>query len=469
MRWLLVMLRVGPALLAAVAVQAAADPRVDEADALLADRSGYERAASLYREALVTAPEDTRVRRKLARVLSWSERYDESIAEYDALVAASPDDLDLGTERAEMLSWAGRSEEALAGFDAVLAAAPDHARAAAGRARCLRWAGRAAEADRAYARALKLEDDPELREEWAVLRSGYEPRGRGEFEYFEDSDDLVRWSAGAHASVFLDLDTRLTLRAGYLQVEHAYPGAPPGLPAEDHAPEAAALLRHVFDERWAGELELGVRHWNEAGVEPLVGARLEYTSARVGAVALGVDHRGALDRTASLAAQEAGIDDTSLRTTWWRGYPHGLESFVELQTGFLSDSNLRIGTGANLTWKPWEERPLHLHLSASYLGYTRKSDLYYDPSADVSALLSATWRRPLVGSLVFDVDAGGGFGHARQDGVTGTGPSYRAAAGLSWQIGLLRFGLHGSHARSQRREVYYASRAMATIGLDLGR
>jgi tetratricopeptide (TPR) repeat protein len=451
------------------AEDAAPDPRIEEADALLGERSGFEPAAALYRAVLADRPDAPLVRLKLARVLAWDERWDESIAEFDALLDAAPADRELALERAEVLSWAGRTDPALAAFDAVLAEAPDDARAARGRARTLRWAGRAGDADRAYARALELEDDAELREEWAVLRAGYPPRGGAEFEYLEDSDGYRRIGAAASASYFFDLDTQLTARAGYLDVEHSVEGAPAELAEADRAFEISASGRRALGERWLAVVELGARVWREAGAMPLVRADLQYSSRGGTVMGLGVDHRDALDRTGSLAAVEDGVRDTLVRATAWRGWRHGIESFAEIQAGLLTDSNTRVASGASLSWQPWEAHELRLHASGSYLGYTDESDLYYDPELDVSGELAASFRRALIGTLVLDVECGGGYGHAEQAGEAGRGPAYRVGAALAWRLGRFRFSVGGSHARSQRASVYTANRAVATIGVDLGR
>lgn len=184
---------------------------------------------------------------------------------------------------------------------------------------------------------------------------------------------------------------------------------------------------------------------------------------------LEVDHRDALDRTDSVAALEDGIRDTTTRLTLWKGLPHRLELFAEGQVGALGDSNLRSAGAATLSWQPWAERELRLHAGAGYLGYTRRSDLYYDPDFDLSGLFGLSHRQPLPYRLVLDLEARGGYGGARQDGVRGRGPAYEVAAALAWRVGALRLALRASRAQSQRESAYRANRIFATVGVDFAR
>jgi hypothetical protein len=472
------------ALLRVTAAAAEPDLRVAEADALLADASGFARAVELYRAALGQAPEDREVRLRLARVLAWSQRYDESIAEYDVLRAApqpseavpgqaaqrgAAERSELELERAEVLSWAGRNAEAVAGFEAALARDPESARAARGLARAHRWSGRAAAADRAYGRALALEEDPEARREWAALRAGFPPRTGAEAELYADSEDFRRIASSASASFFPDLDTLVLGRARVLDLRGPRVAAAPGLPREDRGGELALVLRRALVERLEAELELGARIFREAGAFPVARGRLQYTTARGAVVGLEVDHRDALDRTDSVAALEDGLRDTTTRITLWQGLPRRLELFADAQVGALDDSNLRSAAAATLSWQPWAERELRLHLGGGYLGYTDRSDLYYDPDRDLSGLVGVSHREALPFRLVVDLEARGGYGAAKQDGVRGRGPAYEVAGSLAWRVGNARVALRASRAHSQRESSYVANRIFATVGFDFGR
>jgi tetratricopeptide (TPR) repeat protein len=457
------------ALLALGAGAAEPDPRVVEADGLLADAKGFPRAAELYRAALAEGPEDREVRLRLARVLAWSQRYDESLAEYDALVRTPDPPAELLLERAEVLSWAGRNDEAIAGFEAVLARDPGSARAARGIARSWRWSGRAAAADRAYARALELEEDPEARREWAALRAGFPPRTGAEAELYADGEDHRRIASRALASFFPDLDTSVAGRAGLVDVRGPRVAAAPGLAREDRGGEVALGVRRALGAHLAAELELGARLFREAGAVPLARARLELAPARGAVLGLEVDHRDALDRTDSVAALEDGIRDTTTRLTFWKQLPRRFEVFADTQVGALSDSNLRSAAGATLSWQPWAARELRLHVAGGYVGYTDRSELYYDPDFDLSGLVGVSHREQLPFRLTVDLEARGGFGAARQDGGRGRGPAYEVAGSLAWRVGIARIALRASRAQSQRESSYVAHRVFATVGLDLGR
>ena len=62
---------------------------------------------------------DWLARWELARVLSYVERYDESIAEYQKLLKQKPDLVAAKTEMAQVLHWASRNAESLAVFDSL--------------------------------------------------------------------------------------------------------------------------------------------------------------------------------------------------------------------------------------------------------------------------------------------------------------------------------------------------------------
>jgi tetratricopeptide (TPR) repeat protein len=474
--WLLI-LAAGPAL-------AEPDPRVVEADGLLGERESFARAVELYRAALAEAPGDRDVRQRLARVLAWSQRYDEALAEYDRLLqreasdaepshaggaAAGAASLELAVERAEVVSWAGRTDEAIAAFDAVLARDPRNARAARGLARAYRWSGRKAPADRAYSRALELEDDPEARQERAALRAGFSPQTNAEAELYADSEDFRELRTFASASFFPDLDTRLVGRAGMIDLRGPRVAAAPWLDEEDRGGEVALSARRIFTENFEAELELGARIFRHAGAFPLARGRLQVTSRWGAVLGLEVDHRDALERTGSVAALEDGLTDTTTRVSVWKGLPRRFEIFADAQVGFLSDSNLRNATGATLSWRPWTERELRVNVGGGYVGYTKSSELYYDPEWDASGFVGLSHREQLPFRLTADLEARGGWGSARQDGISGSGPAYEVAGSLAWRVGSVRVALRASRAQSQRESSYVANRFFATVGLDLGR
>lgn len=442
------------------------DPRLEEASALLGDASGFPRAIELYRALLAEHPDAVEVRLLLARVLSWSERYDEALAEYDALLAADEPPASARIERAEVLSWAGRYDEAEASFRAALADDPGDARAARGLARVLAWSGRTREADAAYERALELEDDTEARGEWSALRAGHPPGLRSRSEYFSDNDGFRRLTSTLEAFAFLDLDTRLMLRTQALRLRGDAPASDPDLAERDWGAELAAGAQRRFGERLEGELELGARVWSHAPAHPLARARLTWTARADTVAVLRLHHSDFLDGSDSLAALEDGVHDTTAAISLWKGLGPRFEYWGELKGSLLGDSNQRLSVESSLSWRPWSERELRLQLSGGLLQFSGSSDLYYDPAPDVSARLGLTHRVELPWRVRFDLNAGAGFGYAKQDGVVGSGPAFDASASLSRAVGRWRLAIGGGHQQSRRRTVYRADRVTASVGLD---
>ena len=76
-------------------------------------REDFPLAEELIREYLSANPGDHRARLKLAQVLSWTKRYEESLAEYETILKALPDDKQIARNYAQVLSWAGRTDEAI--------------------------------------------------------------------------------------------------------------------------------------------------------------------------------------------------------------------------------------------------------------------------------------------------------------------------------------------------------------------
>jgi tetratricopeptide (TPR) repeat protein len=442
------------------------DPRVAEADALLGDRAGYDRAVELYRAVLADRPDDVPVRQRLARVLAWASRYDESVAEYDRLLASPAPPDDARVERAEVLSWAGRLGEAEAEFQALLAHDPADARAARGLARSYRWSGRRADADRAYERALSLEEDAELRGEWTALRAGYRPSFAGEIGWFEDDEGLRRITQSAEAGGWLDLDTRLSARATRLDVKQPG-GAAFGLPESDLGHELMAGVERHFGERTVGELALGGRTWEHAGSLPVARGRVTFTPTAGASYTAALSYSDAFAHTDSLLAVEDDVRDASAALSTWRDLGRSRELYGALGASFFSDGNQRRSAEVSLAYRPFAGRGLLLGAGLGYLGYADPSDLYYAPDLDATGKLFGRWRQGLLDQLTLDLDASGGWGLVREDGLRSDGPSWEALGSLTWARGRVHVALRVGYARSQRAIVYSAEHATLVVGLDL--
>jgi tetratricopeptide (TPR) repeat protein len=443
----------------------AADPRVEEADALLADPEGFERAAALYRATLADA-EDPQVRLRLARVLSWSEAYDESIAEYDALARSGEAPPGTRIERAEVLSWAGRYQEAEAAFRELLEEDPENARAARGLARVLAWSGRHGQADRAYARALALEEDAELRRDWARLRSGYPPTLESGADLYEDSDGFRRLQSFTRAGFHPDLDTQATLEVELTRLEADATPATAGLPRGDWGVAALAGASRRFGERTQARLALGGRSWDRADATFLARAGASYTLPTPGVLSASLEHGDFLVRSDSLAAVETGIRDTTTGLSLWHELPRRTEIWSRFQSSFLSDGNERLALEGSLAWQPWQHRKLLLQLAGGWLGYTGTSALYYDPASDVSVGVSARYEQELWRGLEAELGAGSGWGRTEQDGATSAGFAYHVSGSLAWVLGRVRLSLYAGRAQSRRASSYVSHSAGARLGLD---
>jgi hypothetical protein len=442
--------------------------RVIEADRLLADEAGYPRAIELYRELLAEQPEAGELRLRLARVLAWSRRYDEALAEFDTLLAASPPPPTAAIERAEVLSWAGRLAEAEAAFAERLAADPADARAARGIARVQSWSGRLGEADRSYARALALAPDPEAATEWGALRAKFPASAAAGFDFYEDDDDFQRIGSSLDAGWFWNPDTRLRARLSFTQIEHPREPIPAlaGLDDHDRGWGVTLGVARRLRERLEGELDVGVRAWESAGAFALARGALHYTTTSAVVLRGFVEHGDFLLRSDSVAAVEDGIRDTTTGLSAWRAFGTRFEGFAELQNSFLSDSNTRHAVGTTLSFRPWPERALALHLNLAWLGYTRGSDLYYDPDSDFEGTLALTHTLALLEHLELKLRGAFGWGVAQQDGASGNGPGYQIGADLAWRIGRWRLSLVAGRSQSQRESSYIAHRAGATLGVD---
>ncbi|HDQ40047.1 MAG TPA: tetratricopeptide repeat protein [Desulfonatronum sp.] len=89
-----------------------ADARLLMGD-LYASRLEYDKARTIFEEHLQGKPDDSAVRLKLAEVLSWDGRYEDSLKQFSILLRDFPDDVQLRRKYAFVLSWAGKHEDAI--------------------------------------------------------------------------------------------------------------------------------------------------------------------------------------------------------------------------------------------------------------------------------------------------------------------------------------------------------------------
>ncbi len=431
------------------------DSRVTQADALLGDSSGLERAAQLYRAYLAEHPQDAHVRQRLARALSWSGQLDAAIDEYQQILHVPGVEI----ERAEVLSWAGRLDEARRAFDAILERDPDNARALRGLARVHRWAGRPQPADENYRRALDLEEDDAARAEWRELRAGFRPRANAAGHYRGDSEGYDASRFGGSADTFLDLRTRIQFGLYQLIARGSVPDPVSGLNEvrSDRGREARIGFERSLSERWTGAFGVTHKHWRNAPDRWLADSRLTYRPASGGSISILAGRRDGFDATDSYEALLAGIHAAHLGVSYWRDLGR-VEAFATTEWMRRSDDNSRYSGYGSLSFRLLEAHDLRLRLDTSAATNTHNSTLYYDPDLDVSSLAAIAYGLKLPGGFRTRAEAGGGYGKIRQDGDGSQGPSLSASFLLGWQRAAWDAQLSAVHSISQRAIRYKLTR-----------
>lgn len=136
-RWHAVLVPLAALLVAAGAARAQA---IDEADAAWQKRD-LDTAARLYQQRLARDSSDGFALHRLALILAWSEKYDQSLAVFDRMLARYPGALEASVDRARVLAWKHDLKGARDALDAVLAIHPGDALALRLRAQVESWAG----------------------------------------------------------------------------------------------------------------------------------------------------------------------------------------------------------------------------------------------------------------------------------------------------------------------------------------
>lgn len=423
----------------------------------LATAGTYPEAIALYREVLATDPDAVEARMELARVLSWSGRHQEAIEEYDRALLRSPDHELLRLERAEVLSWAGRYPEARAELEGLLAEEPDGARAQRALARVHRWSGDALRADRAYRRALALEEDTEARAEWDELRRNFRPGVGFDLRARNDSDSFERIDAMAAHERWIDLATKLELRAGRIRVDRPQRKASPEARQaheDDSGTELALRAVRKLDTLLELEGELGARDWRFAPGRAFGHAELRLFQSEATAWTLRLDHGDWIDQVDSFEAGQRGLHHTGLSASLWRQLSPRFESWTGVDLDRVSDGNLRQNAGTSLTLRPRADHALALSLGASVTHTKDRSPFYYDPRLDLGLGLRVQDRFQLAPPLSLRLEAGAGPGSSRTDSGTELGTQFSGLAELRFVRGPWSAGLLVESMISQRSESY---------------
>ncbi len=453
-----------PLLALCLALQA--QPPADATSALSAARERlaapetYPEAIELYRLALARDPDSIDARIELARVLSWAGRNDEAIAEYDRLLELQPAHQQARVERAEVLSWSGRYTEAREALDGVLATEPEHARALRALARVHRWSGDPSGADRAYLAALAREEDAEARAEWEELRQGYRPAFGLDLRARGDSDSFERFDAVARHTRWIDLATRLELRAGHVRAARPRHKAAPAARQEhghDRAQELALRAVRRLNSRVELETELGARTWRFAPDRAQGFAELRLAQSSATAWTLRLQQGEWIDVVDSFEAGEEGLQHTSAHAALWRQLSRRFESWTGVDVSRVSDGNRRENAATSLGFRPREDHALTLSLVAGATRVANRSPYYYDPELDLGLGLRLEDRFALTRALSLRLAAGAGPARSRVNDDTDYGTQLNGLAELRFVRGPWSAGLTVEAMRAQRSEPYRMS------------
>ncbi len=441
------------------------DLRVIEANSLLSDPASRDRVIALYREVLSEDPSHRVARMWLARVLSWDGDYDEALTEYREIAMREADPIWVRKESADVLSWAGRYDEAYPLYLEVLELHPDDFELNLALARAYVWGGKSANARKAFERTLEIRDDVVVRDELAALKrsaASGAASGEGLGQFARDSDKSEVWKERTAANYPISDKSRAQGRVGYTRIS----ANPHDASARDRyqAFDWELALRHQFGQSLSAEVGMGARHWDHAEDRFLFRSRLDYTLNSATALGAAVEHGDFLDATASIDVVDHGISYTSLATSCWRSLGGNASAFGILTTTFVSDGNEAVAVHLNSSAKPWADHSLQLSLSANSVSYTGNSDHYYDPDLDIGADLGISARFPETGSIYARAGAAVGFGYAKQDGVKGSGLTYRVEMGSRAEAWGWWIDLSGHRSESQRSTVYTTHGALLRVG-----
>jgi hypothetical protein len=446
--------------LAAAGPAPAADPaRLEEIRAQLGSESNYPGVIEQLRALLAQDPGWYEARLQLARVLAWSERYDESLVEYARLREQAPGDLELEIEQAQVQSWQGNYRAARSGFQSVLAREPHNPRALGGLARTHRWDGDALGADRYYRQALDAAPDDELRAEWEELRSHYGPRASLGAEVYQDKSDYTRRDYIAELKGYGDVATRWGLRGGHVDASHSQRHVPLAIRAEhdrDRATELAVELQRRWSRGWETGVQVGGRDWQHATDRPFGRVRLDYTGDGASA-RLELERADFIDESDSFEALQAGLRHFGSSLSGWRQLSPRWSTWGRVAWLRITDGNQRHAADLSLIFEPLVDHQLALSLNVFEVGYGGASPYYWDPKFDFGTTLGLDHTIPLRGDLRLRYAGQVGYGSSKTRGFgTDAGLIGSFAGELAWERADWKLMLRGEYGYSQRDSRYRA-------------
>ncbi len=146
--------------------------------------------------------------------------------------------------------------------------------------------------------------------------------------------------------------------------------------------------------------------------------------------------------------------------------PWRLEAAGSASVSHYSDGNRLVALQASLARRVLRQPGVTLKLDAGYLGYTERSDLYWDPSRYVTQGLSAILKQQLAPKVNLQVDARVGYG--LEDGQGSLERSFGATLAITDVVGVTaeigyRYGETGRVGSTGMSTGYVAH--TGTIGL----
>ncbi len=118
-----------------------------------------QQAIDTYRRVIELDPENVLVHIRLAKVLSWTNQYDEALAILDEVLAQNPEQPEALFRKAQILSWQGRFDESIELYEAYLEREPDHPEGLMGLARVYFWSGSNEQAIEYFGKAIEAGAD----------------------------------------------------------------------------------------------------------------------------------------------------------------------------------------------------------------------------------------------------------------------------------------------------------------------
>ncbi|MFN8542948.1 MAG: hypothetical protein U0807_01855 [Candidatus Binatia bacterium] len=389
--------------------------------AALAGLERYDEAIVEHDRCLARHPDDTAVRRELARTLSWAGggHLARALVEDERLAAVAPDDAVLGVERARVLAWDGQLTESAAAFAALRVAAP--AQAARGTGDVWAWGGQPGVAAAWYRRALDAgaaSEDAEVARRY-LAADAWQREIAPTATLIEDSDRLLarRYAVDGR----LRLDGTTDLGAGFVHGDYHQRG-------EDVRVERARFsVARDLAPGWQVDAAYGPNVYDDGRATQSGAGRVTRRIGPESLLAVGYDHYDLLDEVLTVASARGGVlQGDRVRVAGRHVLPGRLEVTGTAAWVHVSDGNRSVAAGVTLGRRVLRVPDLRVVADAAWLSYEARSDRYWDPARYVSSGLGLEVRHSVWRVATLSGTARAGYG--REDGA--------GALELAWGVHL---------------------------------